>query len=169
MWRFVVFASLWAAAQCADGMDPDAAVAKARRVIERVGPVALITLDASGFPSARTVQPREVAPDLSNVRLGTRGDTRKVAELRSNPHVALNWQDQKGRGGWVTLKGVVTLEEVKPEVRIHVDVAALEAMDYNENLKLDAEGYKPAVLVRSRDAWAWPLAEPLQHEVQQDL
>ena len=38
-------------------------------------------------------------------------------------------------------------------VAIYVAVATLEAMDYNEDLKLDEEGYEPVILSHASDVW----------------
>merc|ERR1719350_2125360 len=96
--RAVMAASLTAAA-CDS---PQAVVAKARRTIEAVPyggrnspdgphPVSLVTMDADGYPSARSVVPREMSADLSFFRLNTREGTRKLEELAANPKPTLNF------------------------------------------------------------------------------
>eukprot|EP00928_Gymnodinium_smaydae_P008595 TRINITY_DN13126_c0_g3_i1.p1 TRINITY_DN13126_c0_g3~~TRINITY_DN13126_c0_g3_i1.p1 ORF type:complete len:194 (+),score=32.69 TRINITY_DN13126_c0_g3_i1:32-613(+) len=140
-------------------------IAKARRTIEAVPyggqnspngphPVSLVTLDASGYPSARSVVPREIAPDLGFFRLNTRDGTRKLAELKANPRTTLHFHDQRGRQGWLTIKGNSVLEPLGDgRVDILFNAIALEAVNYNENLMADTEGWQPTVLLRKNGSW----------------
>ena len=114
----------------------------------------LITLDADGLVSSRAVQPRERSDDLSYFRIQTWANTRKVAELRRNPVCSMTFVDQRGRGGWLTFKGRARLEERRDgEIDIHFDVLKLEAMDYNEKIMQDRDGWEPETLVRSDGKW----------------
>jgi len=139
-------------------------LAKAKRCIEAVPyqgsskgphPVSLITFDSEGFASARTVVPREFAEDLSFILLNTRKDTRKVGEIQHNPKVSLNFQDQRGRGGWLTMKGVAELQPLDGNsVNILVTIVQIEGVSYNEDFMADREGWKPMVLRRVDGRWA---------------
>ena len=116
-----------------------------------VHPCALVTVDARGFPSARTIVPRAYAEDLSTVRLATRMGTEKLADIARNPHVCLNFQDQRGRQGWVTIKGLARAGADGETVV--VEVAEIRAMSYTEGVMLDAEGWEPACAVREGGGW----------------
>merc|ERR1740129_1043734 len=119
-------------------------------------PAALSSVDKDGFPSTRTVIPNFVAQDLSEVRLSTRKGTRKLAEIEANPKVSLHFQDQRGRGGWVTIKGEVTTKPGSEEdvVDIVLTPRRCEAMSYVEDAMADEEGWKPAIMVKPRgEAW----------------
>merc|ERR1712216_1073564 len=77
------------------------------------GKLTLISMDQNGYASARVVVAREIEPDLSFFRLNTRADTRKVNEIRAQPKVSLTFQDQVGRGGWLTIKGNARLQPLE--------------------------------------------------------
>merc|ERR1712046_80705 len=147
--------------QCQDGQTctesmSDASVrqviAKAKKCIDAVPyrdrhdvhPVSLITLDKDGFPTARTVVPREYNDDVSFIRLNSRKGTRKIDQIRQNNRVSLNYQDQRGRGGWLTIKGTAKLEEARDgSLDILVTAVALEGVNYNEGLMADEDGWVP--------------------------
>ena len=143
-----------------------------------VHPVNLITIDQHGFPSSRLVVPRKISEDLSEIQLKTRHDTRKVVELKlaKNDKVALSWWDQRGRQGWVNIKGVATLHETDAadkdqeyrSVDIIVKCSVLEVMDYNENLMCDSEGYKPVILEWSSSHKEWKDAKTAFDKKQSD-
>ncbi len=79
----------------------------ARRIVERSRYAALITVDSTGAPQARTVDP--LPPDSGFVVwIGTNPRTRKVAEIRRQPAVALYWFDP-AVNGYVTLRGEASL------------------------------------------------------------
>merc|ERR1719174_2124570 len=78
-------------------------------------PAALTSMDSSGYPSTRTVVPGFVAQDLSEIQMTTQKGTRKEAEIKSNPKVAVHFQDKRGRGGWVTLKGEALMKPGQQE------------------------------------------------------
>lgn len=111
--------------------------------------VNLVTTDLDGFPSSRSVVAREIAPDFSYFRIQTRDTTRKVAELQRNRNVALSYVDQRGRGGWITFKGVADLAQRKDgDVDIHISVRKLEAYNHNVNLMQDKDKWEPEILVK---------------------
>lgn len=120
----------------------------------RLHPAVLTSVDQDGFPSMRTVIPAFVAPDLSEIRINTKIDTRKVQEIQKNKRISLHYQDQRGRGGWVTLKGDAKLslsgkEEDSAEVLLVPD--RIECVSYIEGPTSadNGEGWKPAVMVRT--------------------
>ena len=149
-------------------MDPDKFLAKCRATIAAVSyrgktdrnwngahPVALVTVDDAGFPSARTVVPREISEDLSYFRLQTGPATEKLRELQSNPRVCLNYQDHRGRQGWLTVKGTARVEgRTDGEFNLHVDVTELRGYSYPEKLMEDKNGIQcPVSFVRKEGTW----------------
>lgn len=124
------------------------------KLTPNIHPVSLITYGADGYPSARTIAPLEIAADLSEFRFYTRQDSRKVKDIQRNPKVSLAWQDQRGRGGWVTIKGDAELRPGKSKtfpVDIIVMARVIEAVSYNEGLlQDDGTGERPIVLERER-------------------
>ena len=126
-----------------------------------VHPVTLITADPDGFAfSARVVVPREISDDLSYFRLNTRPETRKVAEIQKDARCSLMYWDQRGKQGWLTLKGSVTRVESQQQgndwsVDLHFSAQKLEVMNYNEALRQE-DGWVPIVLLRvgsPKSAW----------------
>jgi general stress protein 26 len=85
----------------------DRLLSAARTIIAGARYAALVTVDATGAPQARTVDP--LAPDSAMVVwIGTNPRSRKVAEIRREPRVALHWLDPNV-GGYVTLRGTARL------------------------------------------------------------
>jgi len=122
----------------------------------RLHPAAFTSIDKDGFPSTRTVVPTFLAADLSEVRLSSRAGTRKLAEIEANPKASLHFMDQRGRGGWVTLKGEAALRPGGEEGAVEVVLSPqrCEVMSYVEGAMADDEGWKPAVLVKAKgEAW----------------
>jgi len=119
-------------------------------------PAALTSVDPQGFPSTRTVVPTLVASDLSEVRMSTRKGTRKLAEIQGNSKVAVHFQDQRGRGGWVTLKGCATTQPGAQEgtVEVILKPTKCEALSYVESdLLTDEQGFKPVLLEHANGEW----------------
>lgn len=119
-------------------------------------PAALTSQDAQGFPSTRTVVPGAVAVDLSEVKISTRKGTRKEAEIKADGRVAVHFQDQRGRGGWVTLKGHASIRPGVQEGMLEIVVKPItcESLSYVETeLLIDGEGFQPVRLTRDGDEW----------------
>lgn len=64
---------------------------------------ALISLDSSGHPQARTMDPFLPGEDMV-VWMGTNVRSRKVGEIRRDPRVSLYYEDPY-EGGYVVIKG----------------------------------------------------------------
>lgn len=82
-------------------------IAAAREIITAARYCALITLDASGRPQARTLDPFPPDENLV-VWLGTNPRTRKVAAIRRNPRVTLYYFDREAQA-YVTIYGKARL------------------------------------------------------------
>ena len=87
--------------------DRDKLVAAAREIMAAARYCALITMDAKGRPQARTMDPFPPADDLI-IWLGTNPKSRKVAEIRNNPRVALYYFDSASQG-YVTISGTARI------------------------------------------------------------
>jgi general stress protein 26 len=82
-------------------------IAAARETITAARYCALITLDSSGRPQARTLDP--FPPDGNMVVwLATNPRSRKVAEIGRNPRVTLYYFDREGQA-YVTISGTARL------------------------------------------------------------
>lgn len=82
-------------------------IAAAREIMSAARYCALITLDSSGRPQARTLDP--FPPDENMVVwLGTNPRSRKVTQIRRNPRVTLYYFDREGQA-YVTISGIARL------------------------------------------------------------
>lgn len=89
----------------------------ARRVIDAAKHAAFITLDASGHPQARTVQP--VAPDSSmHVWFATNPLSRKVGEVTHDARATLYYYDPASLA-YVSLVGRARVVRTRAEVDRH--------------------------------------------------
>jgi general stress protein 26 len=82
-------------------------VAAAREIMATARYCALITMDSSGRPQARTLDPFPPDEDMV-VWLGTNSRSRKVTEIRRNPRVTLYYFDREGQA-FVTISGIARL------------------------------------------------------------
>ncbi|MCG6948503.1 MAG: pyridoxamine 5'-phosphate oxidase family protein [Acidobacteria bacterium] len=111
------FATLTAAAGDgnAEPGDRERLLAAAREVIAASRFCALVTIGADGAPNVRMMDP--FAPDEDMVVwMGTNALSRKVEDLRRNPHVAVYCADPDAPG-YVTLRGVARLVDDPDETR----------------------------------------------------
>lgn len=143
-----------------------AALAAAREVVKKAGNCGLVTVDEAGQPRVRTMDP--FPPDENwRVILATNSSTRKVEEIRNNPHVALYYFDPDSPG-YVTLMGRARLvddQESKDKywketwkayyrdenrgddyLLIEVAPSKLEVMSISHGIAADPLGWKPAVV-----------------------
>ena len=94
-------------AQSPQTLTRDQLIAAARTIMTTSRYCALITLDSSGRPQARTLDP--FPPDDNMVVwLATNPRTRKVAEIRHNPRVTLYYFDREEQA-YVTISGIARL------------------------------------------------------------
>ncbi|MHB1045674.1 MAG: pyridoxamine 5'-phosphate oxidase family protein [Thermoanaerobaculia bacterium] len=93
----------------------DELVAAARKVMTSQTYCALITHDASGRPSVRTMNPFPPEDDLT-VWFATNDRSRKVAEMRANPRVTLYYADHANASGYVSLSGRAVLVDDEAEI-----------------------------------------------------
>ncbi len=147
----------------------DSVVAAARAIMGDAAYCALITLDSSGRPQARTMDPFTPDDDMV-VWLGTHRASRKVAQIRNDPRVALYYEAPEGVG-YVAVSGTARLVDdpsekarrwkegweqfyVDPEsdyLLIEVTPEVLEVVDYSRGIVGDTDTWKvPSVDLGSR-------------------
>ncbi len=85
------------------GYDRDTLITVAKKIMAGAQSCALITLDESGYPQVRTMDPFPPEADLV-VWLGTKSTSRKVKEIRNDSRAALYYAARNG-AGYVVLKG----------------------------------------------------------------
>ena len=83
--------------------DRDTLITTARIMMEATRNCALITLNSTGYPDARTMEP--FSPDSNMVVwLGTSINSRKVKQIKNDPRVTLYYPAQNA-AGYVVIKG----------------------------------------------------------------
>ena len=147
----------------------DTLILAAKEMILKTRYCALITLDESGHPNARTMDAFAPEEDLV-VWMGTNRQSRKVKEIKENPGVTLYYQATDA-SGYVVIKGkasTVDDKELKkkyfkeewnrfyPENRdnyllIKVIPLRLEMVDYTRNITSKSESWAVPFVIFSID------------------
>lgn len=95
--------------------DPAKVVVAAREIMAAQTYCGLITLDETGRPQIRTMNP--FPPDEAMVVwMATNINTRKVAEIRKDPRVSLYYSDHAKAIGYVAITGTAVLVDDMKEV-----------------------------------------------------
>jgi general stress protein 26 len=139
----------------------DTLLAAARDMIAAARFCALITLDASGHPRARTMD--AFPPDKNMVIwMGTSRITRKAKEIKNDPRVTLYYA-HPGHMGYVTVYGTAQLVDTPAEkekwwkeehaqyypegkasyILIAVTPQKIEIVDYSRGIMGDPKTWKP--------------------------
>ncbi len=85
-------------------IQPDSLIAAAREIIGLQKYCALATLDSTGRPNIRTMNPFPPEDDMT-VWMATNSRSRKAAEIRNNPRVSLYYADHSRATGYVSITG----------------------------------------------------------------
>lgn len=92
----------------------DSLIAAAREIMGAQTYCALVTLDSTGGPHVRTMNP--FPPDSTmTVWIATNSRSRKAEEIRKNSRVCLYYADHKNAIGYVTITGKATLVDEMSE------------------------------------------------------
>lgn len=96
---------------------PDKAtvLAAAREIMAAQTYCALVTIDATGRPQVRTMNPFPPDEDMV-VWMATNTNSRKVAQIRKDPRVALYYADHKTAIGEVAINGRAELVDDMKEI-----------------------------------------------------
>jgi general stress protein 26 len=86
----------------------DSLISAAREIMGMQKYCALITVDSTGHPHARTMNPFPPEEDMT-VWIATNSRSRKVQEIRKNPNVCLYYADHKVAHGYVAINGKAVL------------------------------------------------------------
>jgi general stress protein 26 len=90
-------------------------IAAAREIMQAQTYCALITLDETGRPSVRTMNPFPPEEDMT-VWIATNTKTRKIQQIRSDPRVCLYYADHGKAIGYVALSGRAVLVDDMKEI-----------------------------------------------------
>jgi general stress protein 26 len=86
----------------------DSVIAAAREIMSQQKYCALITVDSSGQPQVRTMNP--FPPDSNmTVWIATNSRSRKAWEIKNNPNVCLYYADHSHASGYVAITGNAVL------------------------------------------------------------
>jgi len=138
---------------------PDRAkiIAAAREIIQAQTYCALITIDETGRPQVRTMNPFPPEEDMT-VWMATKTNTRKAEQIRRDARVCLYYADHKNATGYVAITGKAELIDDKTEIqkrkRAYWDQAfppGLEGLVLIKVIpeKLDVLNYKAGVVADS--------------------
>jgi general stress protein 26 len=90
-------------------------IAAAREIMAAQTYCALVTIDETGRPQVRTMNPFPPEEDMT-VWFATNSRSRKVREMRRDPRVALYYADHENAIGYVQLTGHAVLVEDMQEI-----------------------------------------------------
>jgi len=147
-----------------DSHDRATLLTAARGVIQNSGKCAFITLDKNGHPQVRTMDAFEPEENFT-VWLATNPNSRKVDQIKSDPHVTLYYSD-KNENGYVSIYGMAELindqtekdnrwkeewknfypDRQKNYLLIKVTPTRLEVINYNKGINGDSVTWQPAVV-----------------------
>jgi general stress protein 26 len=116
---FILSGSLgiWAQDTALPYFERDTMISAAKEIMETTRYCALITLDKSGHPQARTMDPFPPENDMI-VWLGTNINSRKVQEINSDSRVTLYYEAPNGTG-YVVIQGNAYLVDDPEEVLVY--------------------------------------------------
>jgi general stress protein 26 len=89
-------------------VERDSVIAAAREIMGMQKYCALITVDSSGQPQARTMNPFPPEEDMT-VWMATNSRSRKVREIQDNPRVCLYYADHNQASGFVAITAKAVL------------------------------------------------------------
>ena len=143
----------------------DAVIAAALEIMSAQTYCAIVTLDESGRPQVRTMNPFPPEDDLT-VWFATNSRSRKVREIRSHPQVCLYYADHKESTGSVVIAGrAVLVDEMSEKLKRKRDYWDESFPDWKHLLlikvvpeRLEVLNYERG-LTNEGDAWLAPSIE----------
>ncbi len=95
----------------------DPVIAAAREIIGLQKYCALVTIDSTGQPQVRTMNPFPPENDMT-VWIATNSRSRKIREIKNNPRVCLYYADHNQAFGYVTIVGkAVLVDDMKEKLK----------------------------------------------------
>jgi general stress protein 26 len=102
---FLAFLSMNGIAQNQQAPFPkDTLIKAAREIMLSTHFCALVTIDSTGLPQVRTMNPFPLKDDMV-IWFATGRKSRKVKDMRHNPNVCVYFADHKNASGYVTING----------------------------------------------------------------
>jgi general stress protein 26 len=138
----------------------DTVIVAAREIINETHYCALVTIDASGQPQIRTMNPFPMKDEIE-IWFATSRDSRKAEEIKNNPKVCVYWADHVNAKGYVNITGTAEviddkelLVKMKREywngipnwqelfVLIKIVPKTIEVINYKHNLNNDPKTFR---------------------------
>jgi general stress protein 26 len=94
----------------------DSVIAAAKEIMAQQKYCALATIDSSGHPDVRTMNPFPPDDDMT-VWMATNTRSRKVREIRNNPKVSLYYANHGNATGFVCITGTAVLTQDTNEIQ----------------------------------------------------
>ena len=149
----------------------EAAIAAAREIMSLQKYCALITVDSSGQPHARTMNPFPPEADMT-VWIATNSRCRKVREIQNHSQVSLYYADHNEASGYVVLTGkAVLVDEMSEKLKRKRDYWDQSFPDWKYLVLIKVIPEKLEVLNYKRDllndevTWQIPAFELIHPEV----
>jgi general stress protein 26 len=149
----------------------EAAIAAAREIMSMQKYCALITVDSSGQPHARTMNPFPPEADMT-VWIATNSRCRKVREIQNHSQVSLYYADHNEASGYVVLTGkAVLVDEMSEKLKRKRDYWDQSFPDWKYLILIKVIPEKLEVLNYKRDllndevTWQIPAFELIHPEV----
>lgn len=143
----------------------DAILAAAREIMSAQKYCAIVTVDASGRPQVRTMNPFPPEDDMT-VWMATNSRSRKVREIEANPYVCLYYADHTEAIGSVVVMGTAVLvDEMSEKLKRERDYWKDAFPDWKYLLLIEVVPEKVEVLNYGRgftnegDTWLTPSVE----------
>lgn len=90
----------------------DTLISAAREIIRETTYCGLVTIDSTGQPQVRTMNPFPAGDDLA-IWFATSRNSRKVKEIRNNPKVSVYFADHVNAKGYVNIAGTAQILDDK--------------------------------------------------------
>lgn len=154
----VLFASLFVNAQ--QEVNRDTMLVSAMEIIKQTHFCALVTIDSTGQPQIRTMNPFPMKDGIE-IWFATSRASRKAGEIKRNPNVCVYWADHVNATGYVNITGTAEviddkelLVKMKREywegipnwqdvfVLIKITPKTLEVINYKHGLNNDPATFK---------------------------
>jgi general stress protein 26 len=113
------------------GIQRNAIITAAREIMTLQRYCALVTIDSSGQPQIRTMNPFPPDADMT-VWFATNSRCRKVKEIKNHPQVSLYYADHNDASGYVVLSGkAILVDEMSEKLKRKRDYWDQSFPDWN--------------------------------------
>ncbi len=143
----------------------DTMLIAAREIINETKYCGLVTIDSTGQPRVRTMNPFPVNDELT-IWFATSRSSRKVSEIKNNPKVCVYYANHVAAIGYVNITGIAKIIDDKellikmkrdyweniPNwqdnfVLIKINPETIEVINYKHNLNNDPKTFKAPTIV----------------------